>query len=128
VVPNYEKDQGRTTASQMGGRWPTVESSGWVTGRFQGGRLIADRHGRPLTQRRCPLSGRICYLTHEGRLVAADATADPVTADATADTEELPQVEVARHSTGLWHGRLMRVARWLMRAVGGWFSWRATPR
>lgn len=129
MVPNHGEDRGRWTASHMGGRWPTVESSGWVTGRFLDGRLIADRHGRPLLQQRCPVSGRICYLTSEGRLIAADATAelsDP--ADPTADTEELPAVEMASCSTGLRRGRLKRVARWLMRAVGGWLSWRATPR
>lgn len=130
MVRNH-KNLGRPTASQ-GGRWPAVESSGWVTGRFQDGRLIADRHGRPLFQQRCPMSGRTCYLTREGRLIAADDAAedadDDVTVDPTADTKELPPVEVARYSTGLRHGRPMRVARWLMRTVGGWLSWRATPR
>lgn len=52
-----------------------VEVSGWTSGRFQAGKLVADRHGRPVTALR--FADGVCYLAADGSVLAIDRDDPP---------------------------------------------------
>lgn len=96
----------------VGGRWAAVEPSGWTSGIFRHGSLVADRHGRPVTATSCPTTGVRRYLTVDGRLVALD-----------------PAAQEAERATfaGRWRLRA-GLTRLLVLWRRGLISWRAGPR
>jgi hypothetical protein len=115
-----------------GGRWTAIpgqlaqhaestEPSGWVTGRFRAGRLVADRRGRPVTMRRCPLTQRVCYLTEDGYLIAADALPTGILEQA---PERQPHACRGRRFLSWMNGW---ITGWLARWMEG-VSSRAAPR